>query len=76
MCDWQVGLKNCHYAAYSEYSQQQQHQKMRRRAAKEEAALESLHFSQWAMTNVAKGLRVLVTPKQINDKLSEGHRVE
>ena len=60
MCDWQVGLKNCHYAAYSEYNKQQQHQKMRRRAAKEEAALESLHFSQWAMTNVFKGLRVLV----------------
>jgi hypothetical protein len=60
VCDWQAGLKNCHYAAYSEYTKQQQHQKMRRRAAKEEAALESLHFAQWAMTNVFKGLRVLV----------------
>ena len=53
-------MKNCHYAAYSGYSKQQQQQKMKMRAAKEEAALESLHFSQWAMKNVFKGLRVLV----------------
>ena len=33
---------------------------MMRRASKEEVELESLHFSQWAMKNVFKGLRVNV----------------
>ena len=60
MCDWQVGLKNCHYAAYSEYDKQQVHLAMMRKVAQEEVALESLIFFQWAESNVVKGLRVLV----------------
>ena len=60
VCDWQVRLKNCHYAAYNEYSQHQQHEKRKRKTAKEDAELESLYFAEWTMKHVVKGQRVLV----------------
>ena len=33
---------------------------MEMREAKEEAKMQGLHFSQWAMANIIKGMRVLV----------------
>ena len=59
MCNWQVGLERRHYAAYSEYSKQQLYAAVVRKVAKEEAAFQSVVFSQWALKNVSKGLSCL-----------------